>query len=158
MKAYITLGTLLKSLFTNLLYFELWEPRSREPAQNQRLRNPRFYHLTYISLFIKLIQYNQKSSNKRIIHFLVYPDSKLLFVLRIKETHPWRSKKLCWRATTFSIWSTIVLIKQIKTVIKLKQCYIFILMISMISGLSYCIEIKLYSNSLKQRNRTGLEW
>ena len=29
----ITLGTLLKSLFTNLLYFDLWD-------QNRRLRNP----------------------------------------------------------------------------------------------------------------------
>ena len=38
MKAYIffiTLGTLLKSLFTNMLYFELWEK-----SQNRRLRNP----------------------------------------------------------------------------------------------------------------------
>ena len=37
---FITLGTLLKSLFTNILYFELWEPQSREPSQNRRLRNP----------------------------------------------------------------------------------------------------------------------
>ena len=40
MKAYIffmTLGTLLKSLFTNLLYFEPWEPGADEPAQNRRL-------------------------------------------------------------------------------------------------------------------------
>ena len=29
---FITLGTLLKSLVLYSLYFELWEPRSREPA------------------------------------------------------------------------------------------------------------------------------
>ena len=35
---FITLGTLLNSLFTNLLYFELWEP-----SQIRRLRNPSCY-------------------------------------------------------------------------------------------------------------------
>ena len=36
----ITQGTLLKSLFTNLLYFELWEP-----TQNRQLRNPSLNHI-----------------------------------------------------------------------------------------------------------------
>ena len=31
---------LLKILFTNLLYFGLWEPGAAKPAQNRRLRNP----------------------------------------------------------------------------------------------------------------------
>ena len=47
----ITLGTLLKSLLTNLLYFELWEPQSHEPAQNRWLRNPKYtYILKYFFL------------------------------------------------------------------------------------------------------------
>ena len=33
---FITLGTLLKSLFTNLLYFDLWEPGAAEPGAGSK--------------------------------------------------------------------------------------------------------------------------
>ena len=37
----ITLGAVLKSLFTNLLYFELWEPGAAEPRAVSKSTAPK---------------------------------------------------------------------------------------------------------------------
>ena len=62
---FITLGTLLKCLFTNLLYYELQEPRSREPSQNRRLRNPSLYHMQVLNVFFQTLDLFAESYNHK---------------------------------------------------------------------------------------------